>query len=71
MSASRRRPGETYTTRRTEASYRCIYRLKPQLTYRDTIDEDESDDDFPAEAGTDEEEYEEVVCTMNMSIVNL
>lgn len=31
------------------------------MTYRDAVDEDGSDDDFPADAGSDEE-YEEVVC---------
>lgn len=52
-------------------SYRCVYSFKPQLTYRDVVDEDESDDDFPADAGSDEEEYEEVVCTMHTLIINL
>ena len=37
------------------------------MTYRDAVDEDESDDDFPADAGSDEEEYEEVVCIINTS----
>jgi hypothetical protein len=54
----------------SEPPYHCIYRFKPQLTYRDAVDEDESDDDFPADAGSDEE-YEEVVCIMHMSTVTL
>jgi hypothetical protein len=41
------------------------------MTYRDAVDEDESDDDFPADAGSDEEEYEEVVCITCISIVGL
>jgi hypothetical protein len=41
------------------------------MTYRDAVDEDESDDDFPADAGSDEEEYEEVVCIMYISIRSL
>ena len=52
-------------------SYHCIDRLKPQMTYRDAVDEDESDDDFPADAGSDEEEYEEVVCIIHMSITSI
>jgi len=51
--------------------YHCIYRLKPQITYRDPVDEYESDDDFPAEAGSDEEEYEEVVCIIHLSVTSL
>jgi len=52
----------------SKSSYRCIDRFEPQMTYRDAVDEDESDDDFPADAGS-EEEYEEVVCIMNMSTI--
>ena len=57
--------GESKTT------YHCILRVKPQMTYRDAVDEDESDDDFPADAGSDEEEYEEVVGIIHIPIVGL
>jgi hypothetical protein len=40
------------------------------MMYRDAVDEDDSDD-FPADAGSDEEEYEEVVCIIHMSIDSL
>jgi len=55
----------------SKPSYHLIYRFKPQMTYRDAVAEDESDDDFPADAGSDEEEYEEVVCTIYMSAISL
>ena len=51
-------------------SYNGIYRFKPQMTYRDAVDEDESDDDLPADAGSDEEEYEEVVCIIYVSTIS-
>ncbi len=42
------------------------------MTYRDAVDEDESDDDdLPANAGSDEEEYEEVVCAVYVPIISL
>ena len=41
------------------------------MTYRDAVDEDESDDDLPADAGSDEEEYEEVVCISYVSTISL
>lgn len=55
----------------SEPPLNCIYRFKPQMTYRDAVDEDESDDDLPADAGSDEEEYEEVVCISYVSTISL